>query len=327
MFRITVSLLVCVFAFQTPVLAQDFDPDYTGTYSIVALDPDTGELGMGVQSRAFAVGNRTWTAKGGLAVFAHQASSNPYYGRIGMELLAAGLSPEEALDRLVKSDDMSARRQVAVIDVHGRTAAHTGSGASDWKGHKCGENYCAQGNTLAGPEVVEGLARTFEATEGQPLAERLLAALDAAQAAGGDVRGVQGASLVVVKPLGGAGQYSDSVIDVRVDDHPEPLVELRRLLKIARSRDQLRTANETFNAGEQQKALQTVLALRDGLPMKDNIWVALASMYLRMDRKADALEAIRRAVELNPANKRQLPRNTNFESIRTDPDFLRIVGQ
>ena len=121
------------------------------------------------------MGNRTWTAKGGLAVFAHQASSNPYYGRMGIELLAAGLSPEEALDRLVKSDDMSARRQVAIIDIQGRTAAHTGSGASDWKGHKCGENYCAQGNTLAGPEVVESMARTFEATEGQPLAERLRA--------------------------------------------------------------------------------------------------------------------------------------------------------
>ncbi len=327
MFRITVSLLACVFAFQTPAAAQDFDPDYAGTYSIVALDPDTGELGMGVQSRAFAVGNRTWTARGGLAVFAHQASSNPYYGRIGMELLAAGLSPEETLDRLVKSDEMSARRQVAVIDIHGRTAAHTGTGASDWKGHKCGENYCAQGNTLAGPEVVEGLAGTFEETAGQPLAERLLAALDAAQAAGGDIRGMQGASLIVVKPLGGAGQFSDHVIDVRIDDHPEPLVELRRLLKIARSRDQLRTANETFSAGDRGKALQMVLALRDELPMKDNIWVALASMYLRMDRKADALEAIRRAVELNPANKRRLPRNTNFESIRDDPDFLRIVGQ
>ena len=326
MFRIAVSMLACVFAFQPVAFGQDFDPDYTGTYSIVARDPDTGELGMGVQSRAFAVGNRTWTARGGLAVFAHQASSNPYYGQVGLELLAAGLSPEEALDRLVKSDDMSARRQVAVIDIQGRTAAHTGSGASDWKGHKCGENYCAQGNTLAGPEVVEGLARTFEATKGQPLAERLLAALDAAQAAGGDVRGVQGASLVIVRPLGGAGQYSDKVIDVRVDDHPAPLVELRRLLKIARSRDQLRRANTTFNDGDRQKGLQMVLELRDELPMKDNIWVALASMYLQLDRKSDALEAIRKAVELNPANKRQLPRNRNFESIRTDPDFLNIVG-
>ena len=170
MIRTSVLLLATMFAFQPETIAQDFDPNYTGTYSIVARDPDTGELAMGVQSRAFAVGNRTWTAKGGLAVFAHQASSNPYYGRMGLELLSAGLSPAEALDRLVKSDDMSARRQVAVIDIQGRTAAHTGSGASDWKGHKCGVNYCAQGNTLAGPEVVEDMARTFEATEGQPLA-------------------------------------------------------------------------------------------------------------------------------------------------------------
>ena len=306
--------------------AQESDPfTYEGTYSIIGRDPDTGELGMGVQSRAFAVGYRTWTAKGGLAIFAHQASSNPYYGRVGMEMLAAGLDPQEALDRLVRSDVDSGRRQVAILHFDGRTAAFTGASTSDWKGHRCGVDYCAQGNTLAGPAVVAGMARTFESTNGQPLADRLLDALDAAEAAGGDRRGRQAAAMIIVKPLAGAGGYSDVVMDLRVNDHPVPLVELRRLLTVFRSRSVITTANEVFDQGDQQRALEIVLQLRDAIPEKDQVWVALASLYLRMERKADALGALDRAVEINPRNKGQLPRNAAFEALHSDPEFLRIV--
>ena len=171
MLRTSFILAALTIGTVTTSYAQEVDPyTYEGTYSIIGRDPDTGELGMGVQSRAFAVGYRTWTAKGGLAIFAHQASSNPYYGRVGMEMIAAGLDPQEALDRLVRSDVDSARRQVAILHYDGRTAAFTGEATSDWKGHHCGVDYCAQGNTLAGPEVVDALARSFEASKGRPLA-------------------------------------------------------------------------------------------------------------------------------------------------------------
>jgi uncharacterized Ntn-hydrolase superfamily protein len=322
----TIRLAGLALALASPAGAQVKDPfDYEGTYSIIARDPETGELGMGVQSRAFAVGYRTWTAKGGVAIFAHQASSNPYYGRVGMPMLEAGLPPEEALKRLVASDEGSASRQVAILDIQGRTASFDGASASDWKGHQCGVDYCAQGNTLAGPEVVAAMARTFEATRGRPLPNRLLDALDAAEAAGGDRRGRQAAAMIIVKPLAGAGGYSDVTLDLRVNDNPLPLVEMRRLLTVFRSGEVIASANDAYEAGDGQTALRILTDLRDQIPEKDNVWIALAGMYVKLDRKADALAALAQAVELNPRAKSPLGTNAQFASLRSDPEFQRIV--
>lgn len=305
--------------------AQDFDADYTGTFSIIGLDPATGELGMAVQSKAFAVGNRTVTGKGGLVVLAHQAQSNPMYGALAVQLVQAGLSPQEALDQIARSDEGRERRQVAILDIQGKGAAWTGSGASDWKGHTCGKNYCAQGNTLAGPEVVAGMAKTFETSTG-PLADRLMAALDAAQAAGGDARGMQGASITIFKPLAGAAGFSDRMIDLRVDDHKTPLVELRRLLDIYWSGQLMMEGNQKINSGDVQGGLQILISARDKSPGSDNAWVALASGYLKAGQKAEAMAAISKAVEINPAAKRGLQRSTNFASVAADPEFVRLVG-
>ena len=162
---------------MAPASAQP-PPDTTGTFSIIARDPQTGELGLGVQSKAFAVGSRVITIKGGVAVIAHQAASNPLYGVIVLDMLLAGMTPQQALDVAVRADDGRDRRQVAVLDIQGRTAAWTGTGANEWKGHRCGVDYCAQGNILAGAAVVDALASSFETSTG-PLAERLVAALDA----------------------------------------------------------------------------------------------------------------------------------------------------
>jgi uncharacterized Ntn-hydrolase superfamily protein len=297
--------------------AQDFDPGLAGTYSIIARDPATGELGMAVQSKAFAAGNRVAGAKGGVGVIAHQAVSNPMYSYVGLPLLEAGLSPQEALDQMVRGDDGRARRQVAILDIEGRSASWTGPGCTDWKGHHCGTNYCAQGNTLAGPEVLDAMVKSFESSSG-PLAERLLAALNAAQAAGGDWRGMQAAALWIVKPRSGAAGFSDRAIDIRVDDHRQPLPELRRLLNIARSGEMISQANTLFQAGEFDAALERALAARDKAPDNDNAWVMLGAVYVKMNRRADALAAVQRAIELNPANERNLPRNPNFEAILRD---------
>jgi uncharacterized Ntn-hydrolase superfamily protein len=323
--RPTLLLLTLGVLGTPPAAAQEQAHSYEGTYSIIARDAATGELGMGVQSRAFAVGYRTWTARGGLAIFAHQASSNPYYGRVGMEMLAAGLSPEEALKRLVASDEESGRRQVAILHADGRTAAFTGEGTSDWKGHRCGVDFCAQGNTLAGPEVVEAMARSFESTAGQRLPDRLLAALDAAQAAGGDRRGMQAAAMITVLPLAGAGGYSDVTLDLRVNDHPLPLAELRRLLTVFRSGEVITAANRAFEAGDPDGALRTLRDLRDRIPEKDNVWLALASLHLRRGERGEALEAVGRAVELNTANRTQLLLDDTFSSLHQDPAFLAIL--
>jgi uncharacterized Ntn-hydrolase superfamily protein len=310
----------------SPALAQESEHSYEGTYSIITRDPETGELGMAVQSRAFAVGYRTWSAKGGLAVFAHQASSSPYYGRIGLEMLAAGLSPEETLKRLVASDERSASRQVAIVDIQGRTAAFTGEGTSDWKGHQCGVDYCAQGNTLAGPAVVSEMARVFESTKGQPLELRMLAALDAAQAAGGDRRGMQAAAMFIVQPLGGSDGYSDVTMDLRVNDHPQPLVELRRLLHVFKSAELIRDANQLFDSGARDQALAKMLEISRFLPERANVWTDLAGMYARMGDRSEALAALARAVELNPGGRAQIAENPAFEPLRSDAEFRRIVG-
>ncbi len=187
------NLLLCALALLVPVAGTgqehdpasgpEYDPDYLSTYSIIALDRETGELGIGVQSKAFAAGNRAQHIRGGVAAIAHQAAANPMYGPIGVELLQRGFSPEEALEMMVASDEDRDRRQVAIIDMEGRTAAWTGSSTSAWAGHRCGDSYCAQGNILSGPEVVDAMVESFESSSGR-LEERLMDALDAAEAAG-----------------------------------------------------------------------------------------------------------------------------------------------
>ncbi len=211
-----------------------FDASLEGTFSIIARDSATGELGMAVQSRTVAVGSRTRGGKGGLAIFAHQAASSPMFSEMGIPLLEAGMSPQQTLDFLLRADNGGASRQVAIIDIKGRTAAWTSPTITDWKGHKCGVNFCAQGNTLTGPEVVDAMVKSFESSTG-PLAERLVAAIEAGQAAGGDKRGMQSAALLVLKPLALAG-FSDISIDLRVDEHTQPITELKRVLSVFRGR-------------------------------------------------------------------------------------------
>jgi uncharacterized Ntn-hydrolase superfamily protein len=310
--------------FASPVMAQDYDPDYLATFSIIARDPATGELGMAVQSKAFAAGNRAMTIKGGVAVIAHQASANPMYGSVGLELIATGMAPQQALEFMLRADEGRDNRQVAILDMQGRSAAWTGQSTNDWKGHTCGTNYCAQGNILTGAPVVAAMAKSFESSSG-PLAERLMDALDAAQAAGGDARGMQSGAITIVRPLAGSGGFSDRVVDVRVDDHRTPLAELRRLLKLVRSGQLIQEANRKVTENNLAEAAAAVQRAVDMSPENDNAWVAAANIHLRAGRKTQALEAIRRAVELNPGNKRQLPKNTNFQSLAGDAAFLALV--
>ena len=325
LFLTAMALASALLVARSDARAQEYDPDLLGTYSIIGRDPATGELGMAVQSKAFGAGNRAMTMKGGVAVIAHQASANPMYGSVGLELLAAGMSPQDALDFMVRADEGRDRRQVAILDAQGRTAAFSGTGANDWKGHRCGTDFCAQGNILTGPEVVDAMVRSFEASRG-PLAERLLDALDAAQAAGGDARGMQSGALMIVRPLAGSGGFGDRVVDLRVDDHRAPLAELRRLLHMYRSGQLVSQANQQAQAGDLAAATRTATRATELSPESDNAWVALAHVHLRANRRPAALDALRKAVELNPGNRRQLPKNANFEALWTDPAFRRITG-
>ena len=198
------------------------------TFSIVAFDPETDSLGIAVQSKFLAVGSVVPWARAGVGAVATQAMANYNYGPRGLDLMERGQTAELTLEALVSADEDRDDRQIGLVDGRGGTATFTGAKCFDWAGGVTGEHYAAQGNILVGGETVDALARTYEETEGD-LASRLLAALDAGQAAGGDSRGRQSAALLVVREGGGYGGDNDRVVDLRVDDHPEPIRELIRI--------------------------------------------------------------------------------------------------
>jgi uncharacterized Ntn-hydrolase superfamily protein len=198
------------------------------TFSIVAFDPETDSLGVAVQSKFLAVGSVVPWACAGVGAVATQAMANYNYGPHGLDLMSEGNSAEQTVQALTSADEDREHRQVGIVDALGRTSTFTGSECFDWAGGVTGEHYAAQGNILVGRETVEAMASTYEQTDGD-LAARLLSALDAGQGAGGDSRGKQSAALLVVREGGGYGGDNDRVVDLRVDDHPEPIRELIRI--------------------------------------------------------------------------------------------------
>jgi len=201
------------------------------TFSIVGRDPATGDLGIAVQSKFLAVGAVVPWARAGVGAVATQSWANTTYGPLGLDLLAAGRSAEDTMATLTGSDDRADHRQAGIVDAQGRSATYTGSGCYSWAGGIAGANFAAQGNILVGEATVRALADTFQATPG-PLWTRLVTALAAGQRAGGDSRGQQSAALLVVREGGGYGGFNDRLIDLRVDDHPQPIDELARILDL-----------------------------------------------------------------------------------------------
>ena len=203
------------------------------TFSIVGVDTKTGEIGVAVQSKFLAVGSAVPWAMAGVGAVATQSLANTTFGPRGLSLLQTGMEPEQVITELLKDDPDREDRQVGMVDVHGRSATYTGKGCFDYAGGVAGEGFACQGNILAGEAVVKNMAESFQASD-LPLPERLLAALAAGQKGGGDRRGMQSAALYVVKQAGGYGGFNDRYVDLRVDDHEEPIQELKRLLTLQR---------------------------------------------------------------------------------------------
>ena len=203
--------------------------ELVATYSIAACDLDARQWGVATQSKFLAVGFVVPWAEPQVGAIATQAYANPRYGPQGLELLRDGLSAEAVVERLTSADDGRDHRQLGVVDRKGGSASFTGKECMEWAGGRTGECYAAQGNILVSRETVDAIAETFERTRGSSLTERLLDCLDAAQAAGGDRRGQQSAAVLVVEKDGGYAGLTDTIVDLRVDDHERPLEELRRL--------------------------------------------------------------------------------------------------
>ena len=284
-----------------------------GTFSIVAFDPETQELGVAVQSRAFSVGAGVPWAEAGLGAIATQASTNESFGPRGLALLRSGYDAREVVDMLIGSDSGRDNRQLGVVDVRGGSASYTGNKCLVWAGDTTAVGLSAQGNILAGPTVLHEMVRAFSETDGE-LSEKLLAALRAAQEAGGDRRGQQSAALLVVRPSDDYPEYRTRYVDLRVEDHTAPIDELERVFRIHQASDLLRahlryaamydslgnTAAAKRERSRIGETLNSFLARDDADAGALNAlawYCAAADMYLE-----ESLEAARRAVALEPEN-------------------------
>jgi uncharacterized Ntn-hydrolase superfamily protein len=250
----TVGVLALLVACASPAPGHA-DP-LAHTFSIVARDPKTGEIGVAVQSHWFSVGSIVTWADAGVGAVATQSFVEPAYGPRALELLKRGVPAPDALAQLVAADPQKDVRQVAVIDAQGRVAAHTGARAIAAAGHHVGAQYSVQANMMVSDRVWPAMADAFEQTGGD-LADRLLAALDAGQAAGGDIRGRQSAAILVVKPVGSGRPWAgaDRLFDLRVDDAPEPLAELRRLVRLQRAYNHANRGDELMSVKQVEEAL------------------------------------------------------------------------
>lgn len=269
------------------------------TYSIVARDPHTGELGLAIQSRYFAAGLIVPWIEAGVGAIASQSFVNPVYGYEGLRWLRAGKTPQEALDTVKAADGGEALRQVGVIDVHGRLAAHTGAQCVYAAGHTFGQQCVAQANMMTRPGVPEAMVTAFEATSGD-LAEKLIAALEAAEVVGGDVRGRQGAALIVVNAQSSGVPKLDAQFDFRVDEHANPVVEIRRLLNYQRALRRVEAAtNQLQSGGDPTAAIAELQACLELYPNEPEFLYRSALAFAAGGQFLAARELMARAVNIH----------------------------
>jgi uncharacterized Ntn-hydrolase superfamily protein len=272
------------------------------TFSIVAFDPKTKNLGVAVQSRYFSVGTAVPWAQADVGAVATQSFVNISYGPRGLKLLKKGLSVNEVIEKLTSKDKSRDYRQLGVIDAKGNSATYTGSKCLHWAGSKIGKNYTAQGNILANEKVVHNMGKKFETTKGD-LADRLVAALEGGQEAGGDSRGKQSAALLVVGEQKSKAGYGDRLIDLRVEDHPEPIAELKRLLQLHRVYSLIDEVEEIFTQGNHKKAIATINKAIELNPNSDDAYIDLGMIYMKMEKTQEAGKAFKKAISLNPNMK------------------------
>lgn len=289
-----------------------------GTFSIVAVDREAGEVGCAVQSKYFSVGSVVSWARAGVGAVATQAAGVAVYGRWALDELERGASPEEALERVLADDDERETRQLGVVTHDGRAAAFTGTECNEWAGHRTGDGYAVQGNILAGEAVVEEMARAFEETTGS-LVHRLVAALEAGQAAGGDRRGQQSAAVVVEREhaAGESREGIDRVCDLRVEDHEQPIAELRRLVGIWTLWDAQRRAHAAYKRGETAAAADLMAAAVGNLAQPDAGALYNLGCYESLaGRHEDAVAHVRSSFELDPALRELAAGDADLDAIR-----------
>jgi len=309
--------------------SQFFDQEqpFAHTFSIVARDPATGEMAVGVQSHWFNVGALVPWAEAGVGAIATQSFIDKSYGYKGLLLLKQGFTAQQALDSLTKADPGREVRQVAIVDSKGNVAAHTGKGCIQYASHIKGDNFSVQSNMMLGNQVCQNMAAAFTKTAGKPLAERVLAALDSAQQAGGDIRGKQSAALVVVPAHSSGKPWNDRTIDVRVDDNPNPLTELRRLYRVQVAYLHMNNGDLATEKNDMPGAMreygEAMKMFPDNLEMK--YWTAIT---LANNKEVDKALSMLKEVFAKDKNWKELTRRLPSVNLLTvsDADLQRILA-
>ena len=294
------------------------------TFSIVGYDPDTGDLGVAVQSKFFAVGAVVPWAKANVGAVATQAYGNTTFGPKGLELLASGVNVEEALATMLSNDEESEHRQIGIVDAEGKAAAFTGSECMSWAGHRVGENFTAQGNILVSEETVDAMAEAFEATQGI-LGERLMAALEAGQAAGGDSRGMQSAAILVVREKGGYGGFNDVYCDLRVDDHESPIAELRRIFDMWKGEALILEGYRLCDEEAWERAFEAGRAAVAMDPEEAEPHYHLACYYSKAGLRDQALAELGVAVARDASLAPRAMEDPDFEPLLEDEEFITLT--
>lgn len=297
------------------------------TFSIVAVDPSADQVGVAVQSKYFAVGSVVSWARAGVGAVATQARGLARYGPVLLDALAEGDQPQAALDGALASDPLAAHRQIGVVNADGVAAHYTGDECLEWAGARSGPGYSVQGNILAGEQVVESMAQAFVDTRGS-LAERLLASLEAGQAAGGDKRGQQ-SSVLLVEQLGYEDVGAEGInrlVDLRVDDHEEPIKELRRLFGLWQIEEVNEQAMLCYEKDDYPAAMEVLANANRRFPEESRILYNLACFECLSGHSDESLEHLKQAVDLEPSWKEFAKDDPDFEAVRSTPEFAEITS-
>ncbi|MFK7907809.1 MAG: DUF1028 domain-containing protein [Chitinophagales bacterium] len=322
-------LIFLLLTIMTTAKAQTFygSQPFAHTYSIVAYDEKTGEMGVAVQSHWFSVGTLVTWGEAGVGVVATQSFVNPDFGPQGLGLMKLGLSPKQALESMLAVDEGRAVRQVALLNTKGEVAAHTGENCIAAAGHIEGKHYSVQANMMLNEEVWGAMSKAFESTEA-PLAERMMAALEAAESVGGDIRGKQSAAILVVRGESTGQVWKDRLVDLRVEDHANPIAEIKRVLKVHRAYEHMNQGDLAVEHGDMDLAMKEYMAAEEMFPENEEMKYWHAVTLVNNEGLKEALPLFKEVFAKNENWKILTPRLIDSGLLKvSEEDLKKILKQ
>lgn len=320
------SVVVLILLLQNFVVSQVHQSMPISTYSIVAYDEETGQLGVAVQSHWFSVGSLVPWIKAGVGAVATQSFVKVEYGPNGLKLMGKGFSAEDALKILVEEDENSAVRQVGMVDAKGNASAFTGENCIQFAGHIVGKNYTVQANLMASATVPTAMVRAYEITRGE-LVDRLMAALEAAQKEGGDIRGKQSAAIVITTGEPTGIDWKDKLFDLRIEDHPEPIKEMKRLIRVSRAYQYANQGDLYIETGEIDKALKEYDLAAEYYPENPELPFWTAVSLASVDRVDEALLIFKEVFEKAPDLRDLIPRLIPAGLLPDDEELVKKIQE